>query len=374
MPGHRAGCDQNLRGCILIHDNLLKNEEKPMKTKTTAVSAAPIGHASCSEVLDSHRAATTASEQPRPIAREGKGNAARFSGAAVPIVTPVTATGELDEASLDRLVEHMLAGRVEGVFVLGSTGEGPSVPREWRLKLVRRTVERVAGQARVYAGIGDNSLEDSVESARAYFDAGVDAVVGQPPVYFPLLPGELLAWYRALLDRLPGPLIIYNIPPTTRVSIPLDVIGQLRGHPRLAGVKDSENDPQRLEEMMTRFGGDPDFVILIGVGALMAPGLRLGAHGTVPSVGNLIPRACHEMCAAAVQRDWDAVDRAGERMLAVAALYQKDRAMSQAFPVLKAALSLMNLTGPDPLPPLLRHPESEFGTLRHAMQQLSLLD
>jgi hypothetical protein len=75
-----------------------------------------------------------------------------------------------------------------------------------------------------------------------------------------------------------------------------------------------------------------------------------------------------------VQRDWDAVDRAGERMLAVAALYQKDRAMSQAFPVLKAALSLMNLTGPDPLPPLLRHPESEFGTLRHAMQQLSLLD
>ena len=87
------------------------------------------------------------------------------------------------------------------------------------------------------------------------------------------------------------------MPMTTKVSIPLDVIGQLVGHPRLAGIKDSENNPKRLEELLQRFGGRPDFSIFVGVGALMEAGLQLGADGIVPSVGNLIPDVCRKLCA-----------------------------------------------------------------------------
>src|SRR6266496_1309615 len=181
----------------------------------------------------------------------------KFRGAVVPLVTPVSASGELDGPSLDKLIDFMLAGGVEGIFVLGTTGEGVSVPRAARLKFVRDTVARVRGRALVYAGIGDTCLADSVQSAKQYFQAGVDAVVAQPPVYFPLQPHEVLACFQSLLAQLPGPMIIYNIPSTTRVSIPLDVVGQLMGHPRLVGMKDSENDPRRLEELIKRFGGDP---------------------------------------------------------------------------------------------------------------------
>src|SRR5262252_10982701 len=83
-------------------------------------------------------------------------------GVVVPIVTPITPACELDEPALDRLIEFLLAGGVDGIFVLGTTGEGPSVPRGARLKLVERTVAAVGGKALVYAGIGGSCLADSV--------------------------------------------------------------------------------------------------------------------------------------------------------------------------------------------------------------------
>ena len=132
-------------------------------------------------------------------------------------------------------------------------------------------------------------------------------------------PVELTAWFRALLDAAGGPVVIYNIPLTTHVSIPLDVIGALVDHPRLVALKDSENDPKRHEELLRRFGGRTDFSIFIGVGALMAQGLKSGADGIVPSVGNLIPKDCQQQVAAARRQDWAAVDALAARQAEVAA-------------------------------------------------------
>jgi 4-hydroxy-tetrahydrodipicolinate synthase len=216
-------------------------------------------------------------------------NALKYHGAVVPLVTPFTAQGALDEAALDRLVDAQIAGGVAGIFVLGTTGEGAHVPREFRLRLVEQTVRRVNQRALVYAGVGDTHPE-GIDSGNAFLRAGADVIVSRPPVALPLAQLEL--WYRSLLDGLNGRLFIYNIPMTTKVSIPLDVIGALMGHQRLAGVKDSENDPKRLEELMRRFGGKKDFSVFVGVGALMEQGLKLGADGIVPSVGNLIPDVC----------------------------------------------------------------------------------
>lgn len=297
----------------------------------------------------------------------------KLRGAVVPIVTPVTASGEPDEAGLVKLIDSMLAGGVEGVFVLGTTGEGPSVPRGARLRIVEHTVARVGGRTLVYAGIGDTCLADTVEAGNQYLRAGVDVLVAQPPVYFPLQPAELLAYFKALLDRLAGPLVIYNIPPTTRVSIPLEVVAQLQGHPRLVGLKDSENDPKRHDELLRRFGGSPDFAFFVGVGALMAEGLRRGAHGIVPSVGNLIPDTCAQACASAARGDGAALERHSQRMNAVAELYQKGRTLGQSLAALKAALSLRGLIEPHMLPPLVALTAPEGDALRADMMRLDLL-
>ncbi len=294
-------------------------------------------------------------------------------GVIVPMVTPVTPSGDIDEPAVDRLIDHLLAGRVTCIFVVGTTGEGPSVPRSVRTRLVQRTVARVRGRAQVYAGIGDTCLADSLANAAEYFQAGVDAVVAQPPVYFPIQPQEILTYFQALLARVAGPLIIYNIPPTTRVSIPLDIISQLVGHPRLVGIKDSENDLQRQQELLQRFGKTPDFAISIGVGAFMAEGLKLGAQGIVPSVGNLMPQECQQLHEFIQRGDLTGSERYAERMKTVAAIYQRNRTLGQSIAALKTAVHHLGICGPDMLPPLLRLDESERSAVRAEMQQLGLL-
>jgi 2-dehydro-3-deoxy-D-pentonate aldolase len=275
-----------------------------------------------------------------------------YRGAVVPMVTPVTASGGLDEPSLDKLIDWLVAGGVEGVFILGTTGEGVSVPRGIRRRMVERTVARARGKSMVYAGVGDTVLADSVAAANDYFDAGADAVVAQPPVYYPLQPNELLGWFKGLLDQARGPVVLYNIPSTTRISIPLDLIDQLIGHPKFVAIKDSENDPKRLEETMRRWGGRADFSIFVGVGALMPQGMKLGANGIVPSAGNLVPAACHGLCEAAARGDWAAAETHSRRMNAAAAIYQTGRTLGQSLAALKAALHCHGLCGPEMLPPL----------------------
>jgi 4-hydroxy-tetrahydrodipicolinate synthase len=297
----------------------------------------------------------------------------KYHGAVVPLVTPFTAEGNLDEPALRRLVDSQIAGGVDGIFVLGTTGEGISVPRAARRQMVAQTVKLVNGRAVVFAGLGDISSADLTE-ANEFFRAGADAVVAHPPISEKIAPRDLLAWYKKLLDGIEGPLLLYNMPMTTDVSIPLEMVGHLLGHPRLAGIKDSENNPQRLEELLQRYGGKKDFSVFIGVGALMERGLKLGADGIVPSVGNLIPDVCHKLCAAAKKSDWAEAENYSTRMSTIAALYQKGRTLNESLSVLKAAMSCRGLCSPHVLQPLHPLTESQMEKLRLEMDRLHLLN
>ena len=289
----------------------------------------------------------------------------------VPMVTPFTPSGMLDEPALARLVDMLIAGGVEGIFVLGTTGEGAQVPRPFRLRLVEQIVQRVNNRVLIYAGLGDTHPE-GVDAGNDFLSAGAHVLVSRPPVSLPLT--KLETWYRVLLDGLTGRLFIYNIPTTTKVSIPLDVIESLMGHPHLAGMKDSENDPKRLDEIMRRFGGKKNFSVFVGVGALMEKGLKLGADGIVPSVGNLIPEVCQQMCVAAQKSDWPAVETLSARMNAVAALYQKGRNLNESLAALKAAMHCRGLCAPEVLPPLRKVSETELEKIRGHMHELHLLN
>jgi 4-hydroxy-tetrahydrodipicolinate synthase len=293
----------------------------------------------------------------------------KFNGAVVPIVTPVTADGRLDEPSLVRSLDHLLAGGVDGIFVMGTTGEGAFIPGAWRRRIVEQTVAHVRGAARVFAGLADEQPADITE-ANDYLSAGADAVVARPPVGMP--EAEMLPWFRALLDGINGPLLLYNIPMTTKHSIPLDTVEELSGHPRLAGLKDSENNPARLAEVMRRFGNRRDFSIFIGVGALMQTGLRLGADGIVPSVGNLIPEVCRQLCEATLKADWPATEMLAARMNSVASLYQKGRNLNESLAALKAAMHCHGFCGVDMLPPLHKVSPDELEQIRVGLSELNL--
>ena len=297
----------------------------------------------------------------------------KYHGAVIPLVTPFTAQGTLDEPALNHLVDQQIAGGVAGIFVLGTTGEGAHVPREFRGQLVAQTVARVKRRALVYAGLGDIRAADMTE-ANDFFQNGVDAVVAHPPISEKLAADKLLGWYQSLLAQTKGPLILYNMPSTTGVSIPLDAVGELIGHPLLAGIKDSENNAKRHEELLKRFGGNQKFSIFIGVGALMEKGLKSGADGIVPSVGNLIPEVCQQLCISAQHADWNAADIHFARMNAVASLYQKGRNLNESLAALKAAMHCRGMCSPHVLSPLRRVSEAELEKIRLHMAEMHLLN
>jgi 4-hydroxy-tetrahydrodipicolinate synthase len=241
-----------------------------------------------------------------------------------------------------------------------------------RRRVIEVAVAAARGRTLVYANVAENSLADAIATAQEFFAVGASAIAALPPFYFAPREIELTTWFRALLDASPGPVVIYNIPLTTHVSIPLDVIGALVGHPRLVGIKDSENDAERHEELLRRFSGRQDFSIFIGVGALMTQGLRQGADGIVPSSGNLIPAACQEQVNAARRGDWTAVEVSGARQAEVTAAYQRGHTLAQSLAALKGLLHHRGVCGATVFPPLIAMSAAELATLREELAKLKL--
>jgi len=276
----------------------------------------------------------------------------KYCGVVVPMVSPFTPAGEIDEPAVGRLVEFLLSAKVAGIFPLGTTGEGASIHPQAKRRLVEATVRHVGGRAMVYAGIASNCLRESVEAAAAYKDLGVSAAVAHMPSYYPLSDADIEAYYLRLADASALPLVLYNIPATTHHSIPLDVVDRLRAHQNIVAIKDSANDRQRLTDLLRMTGGRGGFPVLLGASPHFAHGLRAGAVGLVPSGAHLVPEKYQAMYEAAMARRWEDVDRLQEQTDAACAPYFKGRSIGEGLSVLKALLEKRGLCGRTMLPPL----------------------
>jgi 4-hydroxy-tetrahydrodipicolinate synthase len=268
------------------------------------------------------------------------------------MVTPVTPQGDLDEPGVRRVIDHLIEGGVSGIFVLGTTGEAASVPHTMRSRLVAITVKHVGNRVATYAGISHNCLDHSVHAAKECFRLGIDVAVAHLPSYYALSPEEQCDYYIALVEQIPGPLMLYNIPSTTHMSIPIEVVEQLSQHPKVVGLKDSEKDVARLEAVIERLGGRSDFAVFVGVTVLAARALSLGADGMVPSSGNLVPARCQGLYESGIRGDVARAEVYQRQVDEAAAIYQRNRTLGQSLAALKVAMGALGLCGPDVLPPL----------------------
>lgn len=196
----------------------------------------------------------------------------------------------MDEPGLERILEHVVAGGVHGVFVLGTTGEGPSLGYALRRKLIERACRVVAGRIPVLVGISDNSLEMSLEQADWAVKAGADAVVSAGPGYFALSQPELLEYLRELAGRLPLPLFLYNMPSCTRVHFDVPTVERAMEIPGIVGLKDSAAGMIYLNQLIQVARKREDFAVFVGPEELMAESVLMGIHGGVNGGSNLFPR------------------------------------------------------------------------------------
>ena len=303
------------------------------------------------------------------MVNEGKPN--RFGGVVVPLVTPFTTDGAIDESAVHRLVDRQLAAGTRSFLVLGTTGEAASIAMADKLKFVNCALQRINGQAHVYAGLANNSLKETIAAAHAYADLGVDAVVGHLPNYYPLSAEQMHEWFELVADTVRVPLFLYNIPMTTKMSIPIDIVERLAAHPNVYGMKDSEYDVERMEKLIAFRKTRDDFTYFVGPSIMSMRGLQLGADGFVPGVGNVVPEACHKLMRAAQSNDWAAAEAAQETMKQVGDTYMPNRSVGDAIAILKAVLAELGLCGATVLPPLMPPDRSDEGIVKATIQALA---
>lgn len=224
-----------------------------------------------------------------------------ITGSIVAIVTPMHPDGSLDFPRLCALIDWHVAGGSDGIVVVGTTGESPTVDVSEHRELIRMAVEHAAGRIPVIAGTGCNSTAEGVELARFAREAGAVAHLSVVPYYNRPTQEGLYRHFRAIAEAVDLPLILYNVPGRTATDLGNDTVLRLAEVPNIVGIKDATGDIGRACDLVERV--PQGFALYSGDDMTAAAFMLLGGHGVVSVTANVAPRAMHEMCVAAIAGD-----------------------------------------------------------------------
>ncbi len=227
-------------------------------------------------------------------------------------------------------------------------------------------------RAPVFVGISDTCLEYVLDFAHICKDADVDALVAHLPAYFPITEQQVLDYFQNLADALPLPLIIYNIPATTKISVPVSVVEKLSEHPNIIGLKDSERSLDRMQVLCDKFAKRNDFLLYSGWTTQSLHALNIGFDGIVPSTGNIIPQMFKEMLSAFKNGDQNRAEELQQIINPIAEYHQKDKVLSDVISLLKVMMKKTGLCDINVLPPLQKYPEHLVSQVHRDMEKFGL--
>ncbi len=224
--------------------------------------------------------------------------AGRPTGILAPITTPFDpGTGEVALAQLRSNAARLIDAGLDGIVTAGSTGEAALLDADEQARLVAAVREVLADDRWLVAGTGAESTRLAVALTRAAAAEGADAVLVRPPAYFAAVtsPGSLADYYRSVADASPVPVLVYNIPKYTHLSLAPDLLHQLAGHRNIVGVKDSAADLKNLRAFRAAV---PAWSVLAGSGSLLHAALEMGCDGAILAVACFAARLCADLLAA----------------------------------------------------------------------------
>lgn len=275
----------------------------------------------------------------------------KYHGVVVPMVTPVTKEGDIDVKAVERIIDNFAKYNVSALL-MGTTGEGNSVAVEQGVKMIEAAAKAAAGRITIYAGLAGNCVSEQMEAAKKFVAAGADVIAATLPCYYALTPEQMMEYYTDLADALTIPLMLYNITITTHMSIPVDVIEKLSHHPNIVGLKDSEDNQERMEEILRLVADRDDFAYFCGCAANSAKALSLGADGIVPSVGNYLPKMYADLFDAGVKGDTATAEDLQQKTIEIGKINTAGLTLGQSLAGLKVIMKMVGLCDTFMLPPL----------------------
>lgn len=289
-----------------------------------------------------------------------------MKGSLVAIVTPMHEEGALDLDRFRALIDFHVAEGTDGIVVVGTTGESPTVDFDEHRLLIAAAVERAAGRVPIIAGTGANSTREAIDLSIYAKDAGADASLSVVPYYNKPTQEGLYQHFRAIAEAVDIAQILYNVPGRTVADISNDTVLRLAQIPNIVGIKDATGDMGRGFDLLSR--APQDFLIYSGDDASALALLLLGAHGVISVTANVAPKLMHEMCIAAFAGDLAAARAANGKLTR---LHSDLFVEANPIPV-KWAVAEMGLIRPGLRLPLTQLSDQYHQIVRAAMDQAGI--
>lgn len=288
------------------------------------------------------------------------------------MVTPVTNDLKIDKEAVRKIIKTFVANSIHPLL-MGTTGEGQSVSAEDALELIRTVRDEAQGRVTIYVALTGTVLSEQYRMMKPYADAGADVLVATLPSYYALTSEQIYKYYNDVATASPLPFMLYNIASTTHMSIPVDVVERLANHPNIVGMKDSENNDERMKAVMAAIGQRDDFVYFCGCAANSSIAIERGAVGIVPSGGNYIPEMYAALFDAAISGDKTRAEVLQLQTGDICKIYQKGHTLGESLAALKYMLSFKGICSDNMLPPLTPLTAEQKAEVRARLEQRGLL-
>ncbi|MDD2833661.1 MAG: 4-hydroxy-tetrahydrodipicolinate synthase [Methylotenera sp.] len=241
-----------------------------------------------------------------------------FQGSLVAIVTPMFEDGSLDISSLNALIEFHIDQGTDGIVIVGTTGESPTVDFEEHCLLIEAAVKQVNGRVPVIAGTGANSTKEAIVLTQKAKSLGADACLLVTPYYNKPTQEGLYQHFKAVADAVDIPQILYNVPGRTGCDLANDTVLRLALHKNIVGIKDATGGIERGTDLLLR--APQDFAVYSGDDASALALMLLGGRGVISVTANVTPKLMHEMCVSAIAGNVNAARGINAKLFA---LHQK---------------------------------------------------
>lgn len=209
------------------------------------------------------------------------------------LITPFNKKEEIDYITLTKLILMQLDKGSSGIVALGSTAESPTLDSYEKKKIMETIVSECKNKMQIIAGVNAFSLQDALNQCYARFFDGADALLVSPPPYIKPTQNQLLNYYQEIADHSFIPIILYNIPSRTSISISYDTCKKLSSHPNIIGIKEASGNMNLAFNLSAHCLND-NFALLSGNDDLLIPHLSLGAKGIISVIGNIDPQICEK--------------------------------------------------------------------------------